>query len=202
MATVSGITADALNQLLGEEVISASIASNNRLYLKTRSGVVIDAGFMSTLDDFIRRLERLELGTDEGVWHYIESETGEPIFNKANSNAVYGNYGDPWQSVRYRKDHGFVTVEGLMRPYNGGGVTPWNMFQLPEGFRPPNSIMFPVNTNFETGAASTGTAHTHTLTSTAARLTVSPAGVFTLTQQGNMLSTDHLSLSGVQYDTR
>lgn len=73
------------------------------------------------------------------------------------------NYGSTYGNARYCRRGGIVHVQGLVR----GGAVNGLIFQLPEGFRPSQQLMFAVGTNertFTTGAASAGTAHNHTQT--------------------------------------
>lgn len=199
MVSVTGMTADSFNNRWGDDIISGKIEDNNHLYLKSRRnlGGGLDAGEVESLTDFRTRLAELEPASDEGVWHYVNAETGEPRFDKAPSLSDFGNYGDPWQPVRFRKDNGFVLIEGLIKM--SLTTSPINLFKLPVGFRPSGYVMFVVNVNSNTGAASTGTAHTHPLSSTGSRVIISADGTLTYSAPDSLQSGSHLSLSGIQF---
>lgn len=49
------------------------------------------------------------------------------------------NYGGEYQVARYRKQSGWVYVQGLVK----NGTAPGNIFQLPPGYRPNAQQIFP-----------------------------------------------------------
>jgi hypothetical protein len=104
---------------------------------------------------------------------------GPPLTTTPWTGLTYVNgwadYGAPFQPGQYRKVGDEVQVRGLVQ----GGTINAPIAVLPVGFRPPNDELFPCVENttvaWNTGAASTGTAHTHPNTgppNVAARVTV------------------------------
>lgn len=130
-------------------------------------------------------------GTGDAVWHVIGA-VGEPAFGSGVS-ALGGAYITP----RFRRDAGVVRLEGLFSA-NGLASTS-TLFTLPAGYRPSASLIQNVNANIVSGPASTGTAHTHTLSSVPARVEISAAGNVSYVGPGALQASSHLSISGVTF---
>lgn len=82
-------------------------------------------------------------------------------------------YGAGYTTPAYRRKNGIVYLRGLIRSGTVGSSTPF--FVLPSGFRPPSStyhIYTGTVGGITSGAASTGTAHTHTSTNHGGRINI------------------------------
>lgn len=70
------------------------------------------------------------------------------------------NFGSTYTTAAYRRDGNRVTLKGLIK----SGVINSAAFTLPAGYRPAQDMHFPAHSAGETtGAASAGTAHTHSV---------------------------------------
>lgn len=102
----------------------------------------------------------------------------------------------PFKNGFYMRKNGMVYLGGMVK----SGAVSTTIFTLPVGCRPSADLIFPVTIeSVVTGAASTGTAHTHTMAYTAARLNVKATGVVELNTMGATVNTAFLSLSGVVF---
>lgn len=115
-------------------------------------------------------------------------------------NATYLNswatYGGSYAPAGYRRQGSLVQVRGLVAGGVIGTATP--IFNLPVGFRPNYGRLFPGIANIITsGAASTGTAHTHTMNEFATRITVDVAGNVSVSYGG--VSNGYVSLESIWY---
>jgi hypothetical protein len=111
-------------------------------------------------------------GSDTG-WIVVGSGGSAPAF--ANG---WGNFGSIYGNTAFRLKNGVVYLRGLMSL----GTASLPAFTLPVGFRPSTRNIWAVHANPVTGPASTGTAHTHTLSNMAARCDVSELGDVVPTQ--------------------
>lgn len=90
----------------------------------------------------------------------------------------WSDYGSVYGPGQYRREGGKLKFRGLIAGTTTGTV----IATLPVGFRPPYSEIRQLMSNQGTsGAASAGTAHTHVLPNTGARIVVNTAGVITMT---------------------
>jgi hypothetical protein len=90
----------------------------------------------------------------------------------------WANYGGAFQPAQYRKIGDMVHLRGLIRNETGvNGPIPPAAFYLPPGFRPPAiHLLVGLSSGTTTGAASTGTAHTHPLVTYGTRVEIKPTG--------------------------
>jgi hypothetical protein len=116
------------------------------------------------------------------------------------------NYGEPaYRRVQYRRIGTEVSIRGLAKS-NVARTTASPILTLPVGFRPAYSEIFQGvgNLNLVTGAASTGTAHTHTANySTPMRIDVLSTGVVQCSGTAGLSlpAAGYLSLSGISFTT-
>jgi hypothetical protein len=116
------------------------------------------------------------------------------------------NYGEPaYRRVQYRKIGSQVSIRGLAKS-NVARTTGVPIFTLPVGFRPLYAEIFSGvgNLNLVTGAASTGTAHTHTANyGIPLRVDVLATGVVQCSAIAglNLPAAGYLSLSGISFTT-
>lgn len=191
MAHISAYTAAHLDALLDKSIVDADIADPEapELMLKQRDGEWVSGGVLIDLDPYDSRLAALEPDTDDGVWHYVGSGGGEPAFTAGS------NQGAPYRTTRFRRDRKLVRIEGVVG-LSSTAITQ-NIFTLPVGYRPVYRQIFNMNANMVTGAASAGTAHTHTLSSRDFRIVIYPDGVVQTTGPGLFQAASHLSLCGI-----
>jgi len=119
----------------------------------------------------------------------------------------WGNYvdisGGGFSPTAYRRFGKQVFMRGLLR----GGVVGSPAFTLPAGFRPATNLLLNGVLNSFTrpsGPASTGTAHTHTITMTdvACRINVMSSGdVYIHVPSGVTLNNGYFSLDGLMFFT-
>jgi hypothetical protein len=131
--------------------------------------------------------------TDDTGWQVIGA-VGQPALV-----SPWANYGSPWQDARFSRLNGVVHLDGLIRSTTGAVG---NIFTLPAGYRPSGQSLYSANGNptYTTGAASTGTAHTHTgsLASQTARISIDTNGVVSVS--GTPLAANsHLSFAGISF---
>lgn len=113
----------------------------------------------------------------------------------------WSNYGGVYQTVQYRRVGSKVILRGLAM----GGTIAAAIFTLPAGFRPlkRNIVAGVVNTStFTSGAASTGTAHTHSIANrdVAYRINIDDNGTVALaTPSGVTHANGYVSLSGIEF---
>lgn len=134
-----------------------------------------------------------------GTWNAWQpmSLVTTPWTNLSYANS-WANYGAPYQIGQYRKVGDEVQLRGLIR----NGTVNTTMFTLPTGFRPPDYLIFPGVSagpaTYATGAASTGTAHTHsqvTPPNIAVRVNVNTDG----TVVAPSTSTGFIDLSAIRF---
>ena len=109
------------------------------------------------------------------------------------------NYGSGFQTAGYRRIGDVVYLRGLVKL----GTLGTSMFTLPVGYRPTGNILLAalvnVKATFNTGAASTGTAHTHPIVASeiAGRIDINTSGTVSPTTTGGngWISLDGLSFS-------
>jgi hypothetical protein len=111
---------------------------------------------------------------------------------------LWENYGSPYATAAYRKIGNRVFLRGLVR--SGTSAVP--IFTLPVGYRPPFPMLHMGISNSvarTSGAASTGTAHTHlvTMTSIATRINVDANGAVQLGDTS--AATGFISLEGISF---
>lgn len=105
------------------------------------------------------------------------------------------NYGSGFSDAKYMRKNGIVYLKGLIKSGTVGTATPF--FTLPVGYRPADQKLFAaLNGGVVSGAASAGTAHTHTTANTAARVNVMPSGQVNLEGTGTNV---FVSLDGISY---
>lgn len=136
--------------------------------------------------------------------------TGEARFLDVNYvgddwvNVTFQNswtdYGSPYQTVQYRREGRKVILRGLAK----SGTMGLPMFTLPTDCRPVNNHLYDGVMNLSTrtsGAASTGTAHTHSTTVADAsfRLNIGSDGtVVAAIPAGSTQANGYVSLSGIE----
>lgn len=123
--------------------------------------------------------QRVQIAGAWKPWQILHRKTAWTALTLKNN---WQNYGGEFQTAQYRKVGDEVQVRGLVRL----GTTATAIATLPDGFRPPATLLFgaihDVGANWATGAASTGTAHTHSQTRPSAaayRINVNAAGDIT-----------------------
>ncbi|AKY03706.1 hypothetical protein AVT26_gp24 [Streptomyces phage Lannister] len=116
-----------------------------------------------------------------------------PVTDWLNS---WTHFGSGYPEVAYRKDGIVVRLRGLAKAPATTSAS--ELFVLPEGFRPTGIGIFNANGNFTSGPASTGTAHTHTMPSSAGRIQVYTTGAVNLTG-ATVTAGGHLSLDGISF---
>lgn len=129
-------------------------------------------------------------------WATGESGTGWTAVTFQNS---WANYGGAFQTAQYRRVGDIVELRGLVR--NGTAGT--SIFTLPAGFRPPATQIFAavhdVPVTWATGAASAGTAHTHSQARpTAAAMRIDVAADGTVTHYSTQ-GTGYVDLSQIRF---
>jgi hypothetical protein len=115
----------------------------------------------------------------------------------------WSNYGGVYQVAQYRKVGDVVHLRGLIKNAPGVASPGTPAFVLPTGYRPPANLIHhgtvSQGTTRQTGAASAGTAHTHSVNtqSYASRLTVEASGnvIPYSTATGDYMSLDGVSFS-------
>ncbi len=101
-----------------------------------------------------------------------------------------GGYG----AIQAKLIGGMVVLRGMVR----NGTADATMATLPVGLRPPKAILTTAITNLKTtGAASTGTAHTHNISNMPVRLDITTGGLISTT--GATSTTTWVSLDGVAF---
>lgn len=63
----------------------------------------------------------------------------------------WGNYGSPYKSGTYRRDDGWVTIEGLVSGGTVSSGTTGTVFNVPKGYRPGAQVTFPTISNSALG---------------------------------------------------
>ena len=136
-----------------------------------------------------RMYERSQNAGTWGAWQPISSVT-TPWTGVSFQNS-WADYGSPYQTAQYRKVGDEVQLRGLIR----NGTQGTSMFTLPAGFRPPAPMLFAAIHNvpavWSTGAASAGTAHTHS--------PAQPSAVGIRVDVGTDGTVAHYSTQGVAY---
>jgi hypothetical protein len=101
------------------------------------------------------------------------ADTGWQDMALQNSWVPYNAVGGTYEQPGYRRINGVVYLKGLVK--NGTVAVGTILGNLPVGFRPKAQQVFAaVNGSPQSGAATTGTAHTHPMTNWAFRVDVEP----------------------------
>ena len=165
---------------IGDILISTNGISQGDVYQVTK---VYPSGNV----DLIPTNNRWQSYLDTG-WILVGA-TGAAAFQ--NSWTAYA--GTPYGQPKYRRKNGIVYLDGLFK----GGTLNSVLFTLPAGFRPNERlVMASVMSSINTGAASTGTAHTHPNAQLAGRVDITPDGNFA---QVGATTTAFLSMAGMSF---
>ena len=84
----------------------------------------------------------LEAATKQYVDSTVAAGAGVVPWIDVGFANSWTNYGSGFQTCQYRKIGDVVTVRGLI----SSGNVPWGIFQLAVGYRPPATLIFPVDT--------------------------------------------------------
>lgn len=182
MATVTGLTAVRMLEIESNSVVDGFIDGAGNLVLQTHGGDVIAAGYVkgpvgptgpagatgatgpsgpTAVSADVGNTA--VLGSDGRIYvaatAYLSFATAWTAPTLQNS---WANYGAPYQLAQYRKVGDEVQMRGLVRLGTVGSV----ICTLPVGFRPPAALLLAgtqsLPESWVSGAASAGTAHTHT----------------------------------------
>lgn len=100
-------------------------------------------------------------------WIYLGTAGAPALLNG------WSDYGGAFASPRFCRRGGVVYIQGLVKTGTLNSV----IFTLPVGFRPSQTLlMSAIQSTFDTGAASAGTAHTHAVSQSGGRLDVKADG--------------------------
>jgi hypothetical protein len=170
-----------------EQLVHTTVASNYAIQRATQLAVDMPSVY-----------QRTKLSGVWGSWYRIDYTANawtDVVFQNG-----WVNYGTPYQNVQYRKMGDEVVLRGLMK----SGTLTVAAFTLPVGYRPVNILIFSGNTtalaSWNTGAASTGTAHTHANTgpgSINGRIDVQNDGIVMVRQGSN----GWISVDGIRFST-
>lgn len=152
MTEVNSLSSSVIIPLLDDAIIDGSVDGSEHLILKTRDATNIDAGEILDISALITRLEAIEPNFDtpdfDDQWFDVSSFAGGVT-----------NWGSGYENARYWKKGDIARLSGLVKlPATTSTQT---LFTLPSLYRPTSSLIFPMMANMHSGAASTGTAHTH-----------------------------------------
>jgi hypothetical protein len=137
-----------------------------------------------------------------GPWKRIDNDTPPEAWTSVLGGVGFlnswVNYGSTYAGAQFRLVGDVVQLRGLIK----SGTVNANAFILPVGYRPPYEHIFAAVSAalpaWVSGAASAGTAHTHSSTTpgaVAGRLNVSPSGAVVPSVIGN----GYVSLDNVQF---
>lgn len=164
---------------VGDLLVSKNGFSLGELYSVTK---VYDNGNVDTFWTGIV----LQYHSDTG-WFNVGDPGAAPFDNGWQA------YGGGYLGPRYRRENGIVRVEGLAKL----GVMNTSIFTLPVNFRPGGDLVMGVVMGiFNTGAATTGTAHTHPMNQYGGRVNVQANGQ--IVQQG-AATNNFISLTGINF---
>lgn len=105
------------------------------------------------------------------------------------------NYGGIYAPTGYKREDGKVQLRGLVRL----GTIASPIFNLPAGFRPEyDSIFTGITSAITSGAASTGTAHTHSIPILGARIDITSGGDVRVAN--SLASNGYISLEGIIFE--
>lgn len=120
------------------------------------------------------------------VWHYIGT-AGEPAFM-----GTWTNYGGSYDNAAFTERNGIIYLKGLVK----SGTVNTLVFTLPVAYRPVSRRIFAtLGAAVTSGAASTGTAHTHDISDVGARVNIFVSGDVVPQNSGNA----YVSLDGISY---
>lgn len=207
------ISGSNLNNLTQAGVYNGSNMTNapdaNWWYIE----VLMHSNFVGATPTYM--VQRATLLTSASPLVYQRSMNGAGVWNpwyRIDNNEFYNpnawqnvsfqnswvNYAGSYQLCQYRKLGDMVQLRGMAKL----GTVGTTIFTLPSGYRPPAYLIFAVAVGsraaLTSGAASTGTAHTHPITQTEAmgRLNVNTDG--TVTPNSTVTNT-WISLDNVQF---
>lgn len=147
-----------------------------------------DPGFNGPWEPFIYREGVLRAFLDKVN---AENDSG---WQNASLASGWSNFGSGLSSARYRKRNGVLYLEGVVAGSTGQTGINNPIFTLPSGYRPPGPRVIRATGGTTTGAASAGTAHTHSVNNIGLRLDIAADGKVYV-QTG--VSVTYVSLDGV-----
>lgn len=131
----------------------------------------------------------------DGLWRLGPFKTDFGWVNATLQNS-WVHYGAPYAVPAYRNIGKMVMLKGLVKSGSIGLANP--IFTLPVGLRPAETLMLTaICNNVTTGAASAGTAHTHSNINTACRVDILTTGEVCVVT--STAANGYISLDGIMF---